>query len=241
MQYPKSPLRFRWPDWGIQTTTVPDVARVCFRAKKALEGIVYDTVHLEGNPFTFPEVKTLLEGITVGGHKLSDERQVLNQAKSWHVLLKKVQRGEFTVDRTTFCELQAIVAAEEALECGVFRTGPVSIAGSEYQPPAAAELDTLFDQGVAALESIQQPHWKGILFFLFGSLNQFFWDGNRRTSRLVMNGILMSSGYDVINIPAKKRLDFNEKMMRFYESQDAAEMVEFLVGCSLDPELRIVR
>jgi hypothetical protein len=241
MKSERNPLGFKWPEWDICTTTPPDVARACFRAKKVLEGIVYDTVHLEGNPFTFPEVKTLLEGITVGGHKLSDERQVLNQAKSWKVLLDKVQRGIFVVDRRTFCELQAIVAAEEAMEWGMFRTGPVTIAGTGYRPPPAVDLDELFDQGLATLAAIQHPHWKAILFFLFGSLNQFFWDGNKRTARLIMNGMLMSSGYDIINIPAKKRLEFNETMIRFYDGRDAAEMVAFLVGCSLDPELRILR
>lgn len=61
----------------IVTDATPEKVRTVFRVKKVLEGIVYDTVALEGNPFTFPEVKTLLDGITVGGHKLFDERQVL--------------------------------------------------------------------------------------------------------------------------------------------------------------------
>ncbi len=37
---------------------------------------------LEGNPFTYPEVQTLLEGITVGGRRLSDERQILSLSES---------------------------------------------------------------------------------------------------------------------------------------------------------------
>ena len=62
----------------IHTTTRPNKARAIFRARKALEEIVYDTVALEGNPFTFPEVKTLMEGITVGGRRTEDAEQVLN-------------------------------------------------------------------------------------------------------------------------------------------------------------------
>lgn len=64
---------FRYTRHPIVTVTPADKARAVFRAKKILEGLVYDTVALEDNPFTFPEVKTLLDGITVGGHKLSDE------------------------------------------------------------------------------------------------------------------------------------------------------------------------
>jgi hypothetical protein len=42
---------------------------------------IFNTVYLENNPFTLKEVQTLLEGITVGGHKLEDQQQVLNQSK----------------------------------------------------------------------------------------------------------------------------------------------------------------
>ena len=44
---------------------------------KVLAGIVHDTVALEGNPFTFPEVKTLLEGVTAGGHKAEDADRLI--------------------------------------------------------------------------------------------------------------------------------------------------------------------
>ena len=232
-------MGFCYPEYHIRTSSAPDRPRACFRAKKILEGIVYDTVFLEGNPFTFPEVKTLLEGITVGGHKLSDERQVLNQAKSWKTLLHMIQSGEFTVSREIFCRLQGIVAEEEALDWGDFRSGAVSIAGTGHIPPEPDDLNALFHQGIAILEKIQNPHLRGMLFFLFGSLHQFFWDGNKRTSRLMMNGILLSSGYDVINIPAKKKLEFNEKMIRFYDDHDGSEMIRFLVSCSLDTALTI--
>lgn len=66
----------------VRTATRPDRARAIFRARKALDEVVFDTVALEGNPLTFPEVKTLLEGVTVGGRRVEDAEQVLNQARS---------------------------------------------------------------------------------------------------------------------------------------------------------------
>jgi hypothetical protein len=50
----------------------PDKKRALFVVERGRVDFVYNTAALEGNPFTFPEVKTLLDGITVGGHKLSD-------------------------------------------------------------------------------------------------------------------------------------------------------------------------
>ena len=53
---------------------------------------VWDAAVLEGNPFTYSEVQTLLDGITVGGRKISDEQQVLNLAEAANELLRLVTR-----------------------------------------------------------------------------------------------------------------------------------------------------
>ena len=44
-----------------------------FQCKRYIAQLVYDTAALEDSPYTFPEVQTLLDGVTVGGHKLNDE------------------------------------------------------------------------------------------------------------------------------------------------------------------------
>ncbi len=225
------------PNINLKELSAPNVERVSFRCRKAFEQIIFDTVKLEGNPYTFPEVKTLLDGITVGGHKLSDEKQILNQADSWKLLFEKIKDRSFRVNKETFCELHELAGEEEALTWGVFRDGSVTIAGTEHKPPKAEQLDEVFKKGIEYLNGIENHLEKAVTFFLFGSLHQFFYDVNKRTSRLIMNGVLLSAGYDAINIPAKRKLEFNEKMVRFYDSKDGTEMMEFLISCSLDPAM----
>jgi len=36
--------------------------------------------------WSLPEIQTLLDGITVGGHKVNDQQIALNQADTWRVL-----------------------------------------------------------------------------------------------------------------------------------------------------------
>jgi len=127
------------------------------------------------------------------------------------------------------CQLHNLVAFEEALEWGVFRSGEVSIAGTLYKPPFANKLDAIFSQGIEYLNSIINPLERAIAMFLFGSLNQFFYD--ERTSRLMMNGILLSNGFDAINVPAKKKLEFNQSMIAFYDTQQADKIMDFMVNC----------
>ena len=233
-----SALGFTYGPVAFRTDQRRDVRRACFRVRKVLEGVVHDTVALEGNPFTLPEVKTLLEGVTVGGHRLEDERQVLNQAASWKALLSGVEHRQFELSHATFCDLHGLVAREEALEWGVFRTGSVTIAGTDFEPPPWQSLGSIFEAGLETLLRIDDLHERAIAMFLFGALNQFFYDGNKRTSRLMMNGILLSAGEDAISVPAGRRLEFNEAMIRFYGSLDGTEMMRFMAGCSLDPQVR---
>ena len=52
----------------------------------------------------------------------------------------------------------------------------------------------------------------------------------------MMNGVLLAAGYPVINLPAKRQLEFNELMMQFYESGDEQPMNQFMRSC-VDPRM----
>ncbi len=208
----------------------PGVRRVVFRARKLLVGLVYDAAHLEGSPYSFPEVQTLLDGITVGGHRLEDQRLILNLRAAWDAVLKDVLAGAFRLQCEPYSRLQGLVAAEEALAWGSFRTGSVTVAGTTTRTaPPASQLEDRFERGLAVLEAMPHPVVRGINFFLFGAFNQFFWGGNQRTARLMMNGGLLSAGFDVISVPARARQEFNEAMLRSYDTADGREMGTLLM------------
>lgn len=240
-------LGFHWDRTTAPISDFPhSIERVCFHFHKMLPEFVWDAGVLEGNPFTFPEVKTLLDGITVGGRKISDQEQILNLAESSRRLMAMVKAGQFSLSKPVFTELNGIVVRNEALEWGVFRgegleknyTPDVGLGEhGRYTPlptlPDAPELNRAFRDGVAALEECP-PFERAIAFFLFGALQQFFFDGNKRTSRFMMNGVLMSHGFDAISVPASRAQEFNEKMVRFYLSRDASEMMAFLIDCHPD-------
>ena len=246
-----SALGFNW-DRSVVPGVVPthSMERVAFRFHRMLPEFVWDASVLEGNPFTFPEVITLLDGVTIGGRKISDQEQVLNLAESSKRLLALVKSGQFSLDKATFTSLHALVARNEALEWGHFRgegaetnyTPDVGLGEhGRYTPLAtltgAPELNRVFSNGLEALKNeVQQPFEKAAAFFLFGAIQQFFFDGNKRTSRFMMNGILMSAGIDAISVPAAKAQEFNENMVRFYLEKDATEMIAFLVDCHPDAE-----
>jgi len=244
-------LGFTWNRSELpQAIPIHSIERVVFRFHRMLPEFVWDASMLEGNPFSFPEVKNLLDGVTVGGRKIADQDQVLNLARSSKHLMELVKSGKFLFNKSTFTDLHSFVAQNEALEWGHFRgegheknyTPNVGLGEHGIYTPLATvagapELNRIFNQALDVLKrDVQQPFERAAAFFLFGALQQFFFDGNKRTSRFMMNGILMSAGIDAISMPAAKAQEFNESMVRFYISKDATEMMSFIFSCHPDAE-----
>ncbi|MDF3054841.1 MAG: cell filamentation protein Fic [Gammaproteobacteria bacterium] len=209
----------------------PNKEKALFLAKRQLSELVYDAVNLEGIHYTLPEIQTLLDGVTVGGHKLSDQIITLNQAAAWRQLFKWVANDTFMLTKGIACQLHVIAAKEEALKWGCFREGGVTIAGTDYLPPDAKQLDKIWSQMLEEAEKITDIYDRAITVFLRMARAQFFYDVNKRMGRFMMNGILLSQGYPIINLPAKKQSEFNQLMLDFYPSGDTAPMITFMKDC----------
>ena len=217
-------------DYKIKKSNIKiDRQKAFFQAKKMLPEYVFDTSQLENNPISFPEVQTLLDGISIGGHKLRDVEQVLNIKNTWLMLLEKIINNKFEVTKQMFNEVNENIAKNEALEWGHFRTGKVCIAGTKtYVAPDFKDLDEIFDKEIDLILNGFNPIEQAIRIFLWGALNQFYWDGNKRTARIMANGILISSGIGVFNIKATDILEFNRLMIDFYDNKNASDIVKFL-------------
>lgn len=240
-------LGFDWDRSSVPACESATVERAAFRYKQSLAEFVYDAGALEGNPFTYPEVQTLLEGITVGGRKLSEQQQVYNLGEAAKELFSLVNTNKFRMDKNISDRIHYLVGNGETLDPGHFRgegdpshvtVWPKVYLGTDdpyYPPPTelgAKTLNRIYDEGIKALASdVFDPRERGLAYFMFGALQQFYFDGNKRTSRFMMNGILMSNGVDAISVPAARRQEFNEKMVRFFTEKDATEMMGFLIDC----------
>jgi hypothetical protein len=214
---PADALGFTWDRSALPgNITGSDARRAVWRFGKTLPGYVWDAAVLEGNPFTYPEVQTLLEGITVGGRKLSDERQILNLAESANELTRLVRSGQFRIDKSTSDVLNGLIASGEALEAGHFRgEGSVitqvsvnmGVHGTHRPPPAeprGENLHRIFQRGTD---------------FIY-----------------MMNGHLMSHGIDAISVPAARKQEFNTEMIDFYWQRDGTRMFRFLASCWEDAQ-----
>ncbi len=213
--------------WKMQ----PNRDKAIMLARRQLPELVCDAVNLEGINFTLPEIQTLLDGITIGGRKIVDQQIALNQLEAWKTLFGWLDAGEFELSLERVCALHAIAAKNEALEWGQFRSGGVTIAGTQYMPPSAQELPTHFEKMILGLQDLVDIYDYAISVFLEMARKQFFYDVNKRMGRFMMNGVLLDAGYPAINLPAKRQLEFNHLMLDFYDTGRQQAMNTFLRTC----------
>lgn len=226
----------------------PNRSKALFIARKQLPELVCDAVNLEGVNFTLPEVQTLLDGVTVGGHSLQNQTITLNQINAWRFLFDCIEHDSFSLAEDFVCELHKVLAYKEALTWGVFRDGNVTIAGTDYAPPNADKLPTywhqLLEKHRPAVQQvkidIEQTYTAAISLFLQMARLQFFYDANKRLGRLMMNGILLVNGLPVINLPASRQLEFNQLMLDFYPCGDERPMQHFMQDCLEEKILTIM-
>lgn len=212
---------------------------VLFTAKRALADLVHNMSSAEGNPITITEVMTILDGITVGGHKISDQNQVLRLDSAWNEVFRLVKNDQFELTKRTAIRLNELIATDEAPKVGAFRDDQVGIKGVEYIPPHYTTLDRRFNEMLDAVNQRNTALERAVTCFAMCARNQFFFDGNKRTAQMLMNGILLSNAQHAITIPAREREEYFYYLKEFYDTNDSQKLTTFLNDRQLDKIMKI--
>lgn len=195
-----------------------------FLAKKTLAESVYNSARLEGVNITFPDIQTIINGVVVPGIDTDDLQIVLNLRNAWRFVLSNIL-SPFTLDFA--CRVNGFVSYNESLEWGVLRRGNVGITGVKYKPsiPVASEVVKDIDDILSSNLSMTE---KAIRYMLYGMRSQLFWDGNKRTSTLCANKLLIQNGKGIISIEEHLLPEFHRKLSSFYESGDYSKIDTFI-------------
>ncbi len=195
-----------------------------FLAKKKWDENVYCGMRMENRAVTFPQTKTILQGVNVPSVQLSDIQAILNMRDAWQFLLGSMDQP---VNLSYLCKINDYIARGEALEWGKLRTGSVMISGTDYLPPVPSPEAVSADlQGILAADTTATA--KALEAFVWGARGQFFWDGNKRTSMTLANKILISAGVGFLTITDKHMEQFNALLLDYYNTGDSEALKDFL-------------
>lgn len=196
-----------------------------FLAKKKWDENVYCGMKMENRAVTFPQTKTILNGVNVSNVQLDDIQAILNMRDAWKYLLSTINEP-LTFDY--WCKLNEYIARNEALEWGKLRTGTVSISGTDYVPPVPEREKVLNEFKAIVSNTDTSATDKALEAFTWGTRGQFFWDGNKRTSLLLANKLLVSAGAGIMTITDKHMEHFNVLLLDFYNTGNSETLKKFL-------------
>ena len=194
-----------------------------FLAKKVLVFNIYNSARLEGINTTYPDTKTILEGINVSSLKLDEINCILNLRDAWNYVLSNIDEE---VDLDFICKVNFFVSRNESLEWGALRNGKVGINGVDYIPEIPQKniiiknIKEILEQG-----SITE---KTLNLMLYLMRSQIFWDGNKRTSMIIANKILISNGCGIITIKEENIREFNILLTEYYNTNNKNKIIKFL-------------
>lgn len=200
-----------------------------FLAKRNLVDNIYSNARLEGLNITFPQTKTILEGINVPELKIDEIQCILNLRDAWKYVINNIDL-DFNLEFIS--KVNEFVARNESIEWGKLRNGKVEITGTSYIPEIPNEEKVKKD--ITKILEIENPTERAIEYMLYGMRNQLFWDGNKRTSTICANKIMIQNGNGIIKIPDDKLQEFTTLLSDFYTTNEKEKIKQFIFDNCID-------
>jgi Fic family protein len=191
--------------------------------KEALKvEFLYESNRIEGNTLTLRETQLVInEGMTISGKSMREHLEAINHKEAIlfieDLVTQKMELSEYVLKQIHGIVLYGI----DRENAGVYRKLPVAIAGSKHLPPQPYLLQDLMEDYFRFYELHKDDLHPVVLAAEMHerlvSIHPFI-DGNGRTSRLIMNLILLQYGFPLAIIGG----DY-ESRMAYY---DALEKVQ---------------
>lgn len=173
---------------------------------------IYHSNAIEGNQLDQGETRLVVEqGLTITGKSLRDQAEAknLNHALDFLVNLASSSRPITQVDIRQIHRL--ILSGIDDAEAGNYRTTQVRISGSLYAPPGPEKVSSEMTDFSDWVQSVTQNPGAIDPILMASAAHAWFVqvhpfaDGNGRTGRILLDLLLMRSGYPIAIITKEDR------------------------------------
>jgi Fic family protein len=194
-----------------------------FRIAQALElEYTFESNRIEGNTLTLRETDLVInEGLTISGKSMREHLEAINHIEAIAYIKQLMERNFPLNERELLSIHNLILRGIIPEDAGRYRRVQVMIKGSSHMPPqpfiVAKEMEDYF---IWYEENKSKMHPVVLAAEMHERLVTIhpFIDGNGRTSRLIMNLILLQNGYVIANIKG----DY-ETRMNYYKTLETAQ------------------
>jgi Fic family protein len=179
--------------------------------------LTYHSNAIEGCTLSLRETQLVIEGHAPGGGKsLREIYEARNHDRAIRMIEQWVASGRASapVDERDLLAVHAQVLADiEPASAGRFRSERVLIRGTRFVPPASRNFDVLLPALLqrTTRSELHVAMRAAELHYNLVAVHPFI-DGNGRTARLMMNHLLLASGYPFAIIEVQTRAKYLEAL-----------------------------
>lgn len=193
------------------------------RITEALElEYTFESNRIEGNTLTLRETDLVInKGLTVSGKSMREHLEAINHGDAIHYVKELISRDAVITKKEVLNIHNLILRGILPEEAGRFRRIQVMIQGSDHMPPAPYLVEKQMEDYFIWYErnrlSIHPIVLAAEMHERLVTIHPFI-DGNGRTSRLIMNMILLQNGFVIANIKGD-----NTSRYSYYEALDEVQ------------------
>ncbi|XP_007525321.1 protein adenylyltransferase FICD [Erinaceus europaeus] len=196
---------------------------------------IYHTVAIEGNTLSLSEIRHILETrYAVPGKSLEEQNEVIGVHAAMSYVNTTLLSRIGSVALADVLEIhRRVLGYVDPVEAGRFRTTQVLV--GHHVPPHPLEVEKQMQEFIQWLNSedamnLHPVEFAALAHYKLVYIHPFI-DGNGRTSRLLMNLILMQAGYPPITIRKEQRAEYYHVLEAANEG-DVRPFIRFIAKCA---------
>ncbi|KAG8190992.1 hypothetical protein JTE90_010850 [Oedothorax gibbosus] len=172
---------------------------------------IYHTVAIEGNTMSLAETRTVVETrMSVPGKSVLEHNEILGLESALRYINQTLVGKEAITVQDILGVHRRVLGHVDPVGAGAFRQAQVFV--GEHVPPLAADVAPLMEEfaawlGSDALRRLHPVKAAALAHYKLVFIHPFV-DGNGRTARLLMNMLLMRSGYPPVIIRKQERAHY---------------------------------
>ena len=189
---------------------------------------------IEGNTYTLLETVNLLKDkIEAKGKKREEAIMLLNHKEALKAIVERPEWFQ-TISLSRMEDVHSVLIEGLGVERNL-RHIRVGISGTNYRPlDVEAQIREAVEDMCVLVNGKADPYEKALLTLLLIAYIQPFTDGNKRTSRLMSNALLIAHGVCPLSFRTVAADDYRAALLLFYEQNNISafkrmflEQVEF--------------
>ena len=189
------------------------------KKEKLVIDLSWASSNIEGNTYSLLETEGLLKyNQTAKGKDFHEAQMILNHKEA----IEYIRQGHHykKLDKKIVLELRQVLINNLDIGTG-FREHLVSISNSSFVPcDNKFQIISFFELLIDKINSAKSVLEKSVMANLLIAFLQPFSDGNKRTSRMLGNAILISYGLIPISFVNTAKEDYIKAILYFYEKQN---------------------